>query len=303
MSRHWTARRGVTLIEVLVAVAILAVLVGLLLGAVQKAREMALAAQNRNNLRQIILAVHQLADQRESTVPGLMKSNMPNVAAPTDNSILYRILPYVHGPQGAIRAGMNGDELMSALNPAVKAYRNPADPSWDYDPANANTYAKCSYGGNILAMDGYLSLVSSLPDGSSQTIAFGDRYYNKGGSPTTGSEVLTNYSNIHGPPTLPDGSLFVCGSRRATFADAGWGDVLPVTDPATRVTRASVPGMTFQMHPRPEDADHRVLQASYSGGLTVALFDGSVRTVSPSVHETAFWALVTPAAGDIASLD
>ena len=292
-----------TLVEVLVAMTILAVLVGLLLGAVQKARETGVAAQNRNNLRQIILAVHQLADERESTIPKLMKSEMPNVAARADNSVLYRILPYVHGPQGVVRVGMTGDEMMSAIYPAVKAYRNPADPSWEYNLANANNYAKCSYAGNMLAMDGYLSLTSSLPDGSSQTIAFGDKYYYKAASPETGSYVVNDYSKIHGPPVFPDLGPFVVGNRRATFADAGWGDVLPVTDATTRTTRPSVPGKTFQVRPRPEDADTHVLQASFHGGLTVALFDGSVRTVAPSVHETAFWALVTPAGGDIAGFD
>jgi len=37
--------------------------------------------------------------------------------------------------------------------------------------------------------------------------------------------------------------------------------------------------------------------------LTVAMFDGSVRTLSPSVSESVFWALVTPAGGEVVNLD
>ena len=78
--------------------------------------------------------------------------------------------------------------------------------------------------------------------------------------------------------------------------------MLPVTD-ASRTTRPSVPGKTFQVRPRPEEVDPSIFQATFRGGLTVALFDGSVRTIAPGIHESAFWGLVTPAGGEVVSLD
>jgi prepilin-type N-terminal cleavage/methylation domain-containing protein len=62
-------RRGVTLLEVLVVVGILAVLVGLLLPVIQKVREVAGVTRSSNNLRQIALAVSQFATDHESRLP------------------------------------------------------------------------------------------------------------------------------------------------------------------------------------------------------------------------------------------
>lgn len=293
------ARRGATLIEVILVIGIMGLLLGLLLVAVQKARESAALLQNKNNLRQMILAVHQLAGENEGNIEKLMRSSMKDVKRVNhDYSLFYRLTPYVHGPRvwpsGPIPAEM--DEFFS---PNVKIYRNRADPSWDYDPAEANERGKCSYALNMFAMDGSVHLAASLPDGTSQTIAFADKYFARCNSNSTLSQTKNLYTWVFDPYVDPWDGREVYGDRRPTFADRGWDDVLPVTDPTTASTRPSVPGKTFQVAPRPEDVDPSIPQTPHRAGLTVALFDGSVRTIAPSVDETVFWALVTPAGSEV----
>ncbi len=153
-------RRGVTLIEVLVVIAILAVLMGLLLVAIQKARESASLLQNKNNLRQTILATHQVAGENEGKIQDLMRSSMPRVGTLAEASLFYRLLPYVHGPQVYL-PNMSLQEYLDTFEPNVKVYHNPSDPSWDYDPAEANKRSKCSYALNMFAMDGSVNLTLS----------------------------------------------------------------------------------------------------------------------------------------------
>jgi hypothetical protein len=133
----------------------------------------------------------------------------------------------------------------------------------------------------------------SFPDGTSNTITMAEHYAICGSA---------QYKYLF---SLNMGLSF----RRATFADGGTiphhamlMDVYPVTSGNPPRTVGSEAGPLFQIRPTRETCNPRIPQTPHSA-LTVALADGSVRTLSARIDPAAYWAAITPAAGEVASLD
>ncbi len=280
--RSGSGRDAFTLIELLVVIAIIAILIGLLLPAVQKVREAAARAKSQNNLKQLGLAVHNYHD---------VMSHVPGAATLDSKSGLYlplhfQLLPYVE-QQNVVNLFFNAptsnNYFRVAAATVIPVYKSPLDFSVGGSPtlvASSGTYAYANYAGNveIFAKDAVIGQVqhgsnwtsnmrlTDITDGTSNTVLFGEKY-SKCGS----GYCLWGYQNGYNWIAM---ALF--------FPEL-------LTSGATTVPPQNKPTVSSC---NPDN-----VQAMSAAGCMIGMCDGSVRNVTTSISPSTWYRATWPQDG------
>jgi len=300
----WRRWRGFTLIELLVVIAIIAILIGLLLPAVQKVREAAARTQSLNNLKQMSLALHNCNDTygKLPSCVGCFPSQNPwagsstNWGAPAANgTIYYYLLPFIEQDNVYNQVATFS---YNCPNMVVKTpYVAPGDPTAPSNgmlvsPITGQNVGAISYAANwfvFLNYDGgYARIPSTFLDGTSNTVVFGEHM-----------AVCNNGSSRHTWGDDSDGAGPVGATTTYTYTYNGIGPLTFANNASNDATGGINAGagnqnspfywtltnnaITFQLRPSPIQCDYHYLQSFSSGGVLVGMGDGSSRLVSSGV--------------------
>jgi prepilin-type processing-associated H-X9-DG protein/prepilin-type N-terminal cleavage/methylation domain-containing protein len=317
---NYPGRRAVTLIELLVVIAIIAVLIGLLLPAVQRVREAAARTQCTNNLKQVALAAHNYhanaglfpTGARPSVVVGGVPTMGTNVWVELlryfEQDNLYRKWDFADN-RNNVAGGRDATQAQ-----VIKLLICPSDllpdPVWELKPGlypvppwSCAYYGMSSYGGNAgkrsvltgglpdlpnLSKDGVLFVGSSvrmadITDGSSNTFLFGERFHY--------DPEYERQRPVEFPPMAGWG-------RWGFVANQGASGNISLSTPAPINYRVP-PGGDFSA------VENRacVFGSGHPGGANFAFADGSVRFLSESTPLPMLQALSTRAGGEVVAID
>ena len=276
-------RPGFTLIELLVVIAIIAVLMGLLLPAVQKVRNAATRIECQNNLKQLGLALHTYNDS-EGTLPNAGRDG-PSVTCCRGDTIAqwtwaYHIMPYVE--QNSVYELAQTNESQALATP-VKMYfcplrRAPEEYNGgargDYAANGGSRTSNNGEDGIMIRTDSGKRKFAQIKDGVSNTIAFGEK-------------------QLH--PQF----LGRCGGDNEPIYNSGWSGDCDV------VRFGSVAPQPDHLHLNTAGATYWSMRfgSSHHNGFNVVMCDGSVHFIRFNIDRLNFLYLCTISDGERTSLE
>jgi prepilin-type N-terminal cleavage/methylation domain-containing protein len=278
----WKRWRGFTLIELLVVIAIIAILIGLLLPAVQKVRDAAARTQSTNNLKQMGLAIHNCNDTYSKLPPSFGyfsgfndgTGNGGAFPAPAHRgSLHYMLLPFME--QQNLYNNVAGDSWY--CNQPLKNFQSPADPSVTSSGLGQNTGRPItSYDDNGFVFSG--AGVGGLNDDWNQT------------------------SSARLPATFPDGTsnviIFVEHRASCGGCDGLWTESNPGQCSNSYQLSELRTTVLPQWQPPVNACNTAQVASNSTGGILVGLGDGSVRMVSQGISAFTWQNAILPNDGN-----
>jgi prepilin-type N-terminal cleavage/methylation domain-containing protein/prepilin-type processing-associated H-X9-DG protein len=290
-------RHGFTLIELLVTIAITAVLIGLLLPAIQQIRGAAARIKCGNQIKQIVLAAHSAHDSNGSLPPGI--GHYPASTSKAYGTAFYFLLPYLEQNNLYQRSYSRSSGWYFVGNygvysTEVQSFICPSDPSapkpgigkdlmgnnWGVTSYGVNAGAAClvDSSGLIISPERFARMPSDFADGTANTILFAEKYAQcfNANYPAGGNYWAYYFTGANLQPFHPG------------FA-VSWN------------TYSVGPASKFQVTPNPYNGkcDPTMASSPHSGGIQVGMADGSVRFLSANITMYTWWYLCTPSGGEV----